>query len=558
MTDLQEECHKLIKYVTKEYANIRNHRTRERTLDGILEKQRQLSYALFSYEANLNKLRYRGNNEEFEKLLEPFYTVQLQVETALKILNETPINPREKGKRTTAKTLAELRAKRRTSESDNTLQVPRLELNNKSQSAEDLINCANRDDTKSSEMSENENVYDNVQEAAYDFPMEKAMHCIPEFHGTPEELRPFIYQIDYFADQFPEGKLHTPLLNVVYTKLKGEALKRLTEIEGETWDETKGNLRRIFKITKSIGTVMKEIETLKQGENENIESYIIRANYLYQTIEALKTKGKEIYADASLRKHFLGGLKSKALTLAGKSQRDKSFPALLEWIQVECEEEEELLDIHERLSSSQKRTTYPNQNQKRNDNFQWNNGNYNHQNRNDNQRNNSNYNHNNNRNNNANNNGNRSNQNTYNNGNYNGSGNNYNRFQGNSNPQRGYNYNENHNYNNSQRRYSNNSGGQNYNPQGGFDNFESRNFNYQRGNDFRGNPGYRDFNQRSPQTNNVEFRNFNRNCNDNGYNEFRRENYDQRNRNDNLRGQERVHPVEHFSRSEPTQQERKN
>ncbi|EAT33388.1 AAEL014336-PA [Aedes aegypti] len=55
------------------------------------------------------------------------------------------------------------------------------------------------------------------------------------------------------------------------------------------------------------------------------------------------------YAGAALRKHFLGGLKSQALALAGKSQRDKTFPELLEWLEREYEEEEELKDIHRRL-----------------------------------------------------------------------------------------------------------------------------------------------------------------------------------------------------------------
>ena len=65
--------------------------------------------------------------------------------------------------------------------------------------------------------------------------MVTAIQCIPEFHGKPEELRPFIAQVDFFAEGIPANTDHKPLLNVVYMKLRGEALLRLDDAQ---WDDS--------------------------------------------------------------------------------------------------------------------------------------------------------------------------------------------------------------------------------------------------------------------------------------------------------------------------------
>ena len=58
----------------------------------------------------------------------------------------------------------------------------------------------------------------------YEFPMVTAIQCIPEFHGKPEQLRPFVMQVEHFARDVPDGVANQrPLINVVYTKLRGEA-----------------------------------------------------------------------------------------------------------------------------------------------------------------------------------------------------------------------------------------------------------------------------------------------------------------------------------------------
>lgn len=119
---------------------------------------------------------------------------------------------------------------------------------------------------------------------AYDFPMVTAVQCIPEFHGKPEELQPFLIQIEYFANGISVGAPHASLLNVVYTKLRGEALLRLQDIQDVTWPGMKEKLEKTFQLEKSIGSIIKEIETLNQGERESFESYKTRAMKLYRYI----------------------------------------------------------------------------------------------------------------------------------------------------------------------------------------------------------------------------------------------------------------------------------
>ncbi|XP_055622915.1 myb-like protein G [Toxorhynchites rutilus septentrionalis] len=235
-----------------------------------------------------------------------------------------------------------------------------------------------------------EKIQTTVQnQAAYEFPMVTAIQCIPEFHGKSEELQPLM-QIDYFSNAFPENADQQPLLNVVYTKLKGEALMRLHDIQGDTWVNVKQNLKNGFQLQKCIGAIIKEIETLKQSSHESYNEYKIHAKELYRFVSALPEHGNESYANTVLRKHFLAGLRSRALALTGKSQRDKTFPKLLDWLQKEIDEEEELREIHNRLQSTRMRTSQQQQSNY-NRSTQANNYNYNRNNKNNRRGNNNDY-----------------------------------------------------------------------------------------------------------------------------------------------------------------------
>lgn len=347
MSNLWDECENIRKEVNREFTNLQKSKGRPRSLSGILEKTQRLQELANKFEANAQKVQHRANINDWNELTDSLFVVQFQVKEAVKILNETPIIQGNNKARGSLQTLRSLRTQRRASESGNTLKVPSLGHEKKSHSAEDLTMPG---------------------EDRYQFPMVTAIQCIPEFHGKPEELRPFTIQVDYFAKGFPENANHEPLLNVVYTKLRGDALIRLQEIQETTWAKVKENLEKAFHLEKSIGSIIKEIETLVQAEHEPFEDYKNRGRKLYRYISALPEHGNESYAGAALRRHFLGGLRNRALALAGKSQRDKLFPDLLDWLQREYEEEEELMDIHQRL------LLHPNERLGNNSNYR----NYNH------------------------------------------------------------------------------------------------------------------------------------------------------------------------------------
>ena len=173
-----------------------------------------------------------------------------------------------------------------------------------------------------------------------------AIQCIPEFDGKAESLIPFIAQVDFFAEQLEENEDHRALLNVVRMKLRGEALLSLPHITENTWDEVKAKLEQLFRPKKDIASIMKEIEVLWQKKDEPFDKYKDRAHELYKWVE---NEGQ--YALTHLRKHFLAGLRNKGLAQAGKSQREKTFPELTQWLQKECKEGEELREINSRVES---------------------------------------------------------------------------------------------------------------------------------------------------------------------------------------------------------------
>ena len=341
-----------------------------------------------------------------------------------------------------------------------------------------------------------------------------AAAIIPIFSGKAEELDPFLLQVDYFATDIPAAASHTPLLNVVYTKLRGDALKRLNDIRAEKWPEVRLKMEKLFQPEKNIGAIFKEIETLHQGYSESFEEYKTRATKIYESVRDIPgQEGNESYVSTHLRKHFLGGLRNHTLISAGKSQRDKSFMDLLEWLQKECEEEEELQDIHRRTKpenspNSPHRKNYNNMNNNTqgvaylNNNFRRNNNNnYRNQNRGHNPQ--------------ANN-QNQSYQNNYQN---NGSSNNYRNNGNNTNYQNnGSNYHGNRNNNNYQRNDNNHSNYRNSNS------FRGNNTDFRpQNNDYRGNGQNNGFNRNDNRGNyqnghNSNYRNNDRNNDTNNNN----------------------------------------
>lgn len=185
----------------------------------------------------------------------------------------------------------------------------------------------------------------------YNFPMQLAFQCIPEFNGTPDELGPFLYQVEFFANQFPANVNHAPLINIVLLKLKGKATGYSGRIQGQTWLEVKRNLIREFSAKLSAEEILQKIEKLEQGFQESFKSYKERGFKILEAIKSIEPQGQiqPSFAEKSLKIHFLSGLRSSHLKLLAKTQRGLSFADLLLFLEEEFVECEQMEDIGTRL-----------------------------------------------------------------------------------------------------------------------------------------------------------------------------------------------------------------
>ena len=153
----------------------------------------------------------------------------------------------------------------------------------------------------------------------YAFPTERAMMCIPDFHGESKDLERFLHQIDFFAKRIPEGESEEELIQVVMFKLKGNAASLFNRIVDESWDSVKTNLIKQFGEKVNVEAIFQQVETLQQEFNEPFTTYKERVLKLKKQIMNNYAKNAEdSYAIKSLKIHFLAGLKNQELkTLAG-------------------------------------------------------------------------------------------------------------------------------------------------------------------------------------------------------------------------------------------------
>lgn len=161
-----------------------------------------------------------------------------------------------------------------------------------------------------------------------EFPLHKAVTCIPEYDGAYERLQSFIDMVNLFVapaqanannnnnnnnnnnDNVPDNSWDMQLLAVVRTKLSGKALAKADEVMKESWAETRTALTDIFAKKLSYEEISVQISTLKQKPNESFEEYKERADKVYMAVKLL---GDNIYANKELKFNFITGLKKKSV-----------------------------------------------------------------------------------------------------------------------------------------------------------------------------------------------------------------------------------------------------
>lgn len=201
-----------------------------------------------------------------------------------------------------------------------------------------------------------------ISSMAYEFPIEKAMLYIPEYHGTAKDLDGFLYQIEYFAKQIPEGESEEDLIRTVMFKLKGEAAGSFNRILDDSWNSVKMNLIKVFGEKFSLEAIFQQVETLQQEVNEPFSKYKERVMKLKEhIINNDRANTEDSYALKNLKIHFLAGLKNPELKTLARTNKHLSFDELLEYLQEEVVQIEHIRKIEERLNRTQFFETYSNE-----------------------------------------------------------------------------------------------------------------------------------------------------------------------------------------------------
>lgn len=361
--------------IEREFLNINKSKYRARSLAGINLKKELLQDSLERFETILKHYESIITVNEWNTLTDVFDILKSKVHNSIQILNQTDILQTQKRRSSETSIYTNIVIPRNFFDTEENSEEINSSFTNKENqilsstlrrnSGEEPEDISSDTENKPNFKEQIENFKQDCLEHSFhfqrrlhrnpsimEFSQLMAFQCIPTFEGDPHELDPFLWQIDLFAAQVGGGDIK-PLLNVVYLKLKGKALQKLQQITADTWPEVKDKLKNEFKLERNSYSIMKEVETLLQKNDESFDEYKSRAEDLFKWVE---NEGN--YAISSLRKHFLGGLKNKGLAQAGKSQRDKSFPELLTWLKKECEDGDEIKEIHTRAETLN--TTTPN------------------------------------------------------------------------------------------------------------------------------------------------------------------------------------------------------
>lgn len=183
----------------------------------------------------------------------------------------------------------------------------------------------------------------------YEFPMEAAMNCIPDFNGQPEDLNCFIDQINYFYGKLPKNESHIPLINVIKLKLKGEAKPFANNISNLTWEIVEGMLREEFKNKNISANIFKTISTLSQKQNESFKSYKNRVLQIFLEISSNDNADNNSLILKNLKMYFIAGLQNVQLQQTARSIATNDFKEFLITLEKHCISNEEFEDIQKHV-----------------------------------------------------------------------------------------------------------------------------------------------------------------------------------------------------------------
>lgn len=183
----------------------------------------------------------------------------------------------------------------------------------------------------------------------FEFPMETAMNCIPEFYGQSEDLNSFIDQINFFYRKIPKGFSQIPLINVVKLKLKGNAKHFANCISNLSWQQIEEKLKEEFVINKSPANIFKQIGTLSQKPSESFKAYKNRALEILNDLESVEKKDDNSLMRKNLRLYFIAGLKNSQLQITARNIDTPDFHEFVKILDNHCISNEEFEDIQKHV-----------------------------------------------------------------------------------------------------------------------------------------------------------------------------------------------------------------
>lgn len=410
-----EKLEDIEKRILETAENLKSSRWEPRTLQSIHAKKRILKDDFKTFESIISKYEFRLATEEWNQLTDKLTSVKSKYDFCIKILNYTPIKTDkvyELRHRTIIVNEPPKTIRGGPSILDRSISDPELSTVNKEEDPEFLSSTlleVKQSDTDLKQLFTNDSVFDEGFEFTkldlHDFSvkfqtiyekhlsekenkdisimalndnnnnnnqaqvqnhlnMQLAIQCIPEFHGSVDELEPFLVQIKYFAEQHPDADSQKQLLNIVLMKLKGKAATFINRIKSETWAEMLPKLRSTFSKVVSAEEILQKIETLEQGFKESFTDYADRALRIQEYVEQLQEGQQQpqqqaqqqpaqitVFAERSLRIHFIGGLRNANLKQVAKAQKVSSFKELIQILELEHKECEQLEYIEQRLQT---------------------------------------------------------------------------------------------------------------------------------------------------------------------------------------------------------------
>lgn len=184
---------------------------------------------------------------------------------------------------------------------------------------------------------------------SYEFPMDSAINCIPDFFGHAEDLTSFIDQINYFYSKMPKGVSHTPLINVIKLKLKGRAKFFANSISNLPWEKVEQNMIEEFSVKKSSVNIFKTISTISQKQFEKFKSYKNRALEILADLESVEDFNKNSLVMKNFKLHFIAGLNNIELQRTARNIVETDFRQFLNTLEHHYVSDEEFEDLQKHV-----------------------------------------------------------------------------------------------------------------------------------------------------------------------------------------------------------------